>query len=70
MYTIGPYIWGFSFNGFSSITENSPADMNHYTGLRARESSKDTELYVLAIAGVLSVVLGLGVVDHLVLLLS
>ena len=42
--------------------------MNHYTGLRARESSKDTELYVLAIAGVLSVVLGLGIVDHLVLL--
>ena len=38
--------------------------------LRARESSKDTELYVLAIVGILSVVLGLGLVDHLVLLLS
>ncbi|WP_052567940.1 hypothetical protein [Candidatus Korarchaeum cryptofilum] len=68
MYTIGPYIWGFSFNGFSSITENSPADMNHYTGLRARESSKDAELYVLAIVGILLVVLGLVIVDHLVLL--
>ena len=42
--------------------------MNHYTGLRARESSKDAELYVLAIVGVLLVVLGLGIVDHLVLL--
>jgi len=38
--------------------------------LRARESSKDTELYVLAIVGILSVVLGLGLVDYLVLLLS
>jgi NADH-quinone oxidoreductase subunit N len=38
--------------------------------LRARESSKDAELYVLAIVGILSVVLGLGLVDHLVLLLS
>jgi hypothetical protein len=44
--------------------------MNHYTELRARESSKDTELYVLAIVGILSVVLGLGLVDYLVLLLS
>jgi hypothetical protein len=68
VYTIGPYIWRFSFNGFSSITENSPADMNHYTELRARESSKDAELYVLAIVGVLLVVLGLGIVDYLVLL--
>ena len=38
--------------------------------LGARESSKDTELYVLAIVGILSVVLGLGLVDYLVLLLS
>jgi len=38
--------------------------------LRARESSKDTELYVLAIVGILSVVLGLGLVDYLVFLLS
>jgi NADH-quinone oxidoreductase subunit N len=38
--------------------------------LRARESSKDAELYVLAIVGILSVVLGLGLVDYLVLLLS
>ncbi|ACB06906.1 NADH dehydrogenase subunit N [Candidatus Korarchaeum cryptofilum OPF8] len=38
--------------------------------LRAREGSKDAELYVLAIVGILSVVLGLGLVDHLVLLLS
>ena len=38
--------------------------------LGARESSKDPELYVLAIVGILSVVLGLGLVDHLVLLLS
>jgi NADH:ubiquinone oxidoreductase subunit 2 (subunit N) len=38
--------------------------------LGARESSNDTELYVLAIVGILSVVLGLGLVDYLVLLLS
>jgi hypothetical protein len=68
MYTTGPYIWGSLFNGFSSITEDSPADMNHYTERRARESSKDPELYVLAIVGVLLVVLGLGIVDYPVLL--
>lgn len=38
--------------------------------LEAKESSRDPELYVLAIVGVLSVVLGLGLVDYLVLLLS
>jgi NADH-quinone oxidoreductase subunit N len=38
--------------------------------LGARESSKDPELYVLAIVGILSVVLGLGLVDYLVFLLS
>ncbi len=38
--------------------------------LEVKESSRDPELYVLAIVGALSVVLGLGLVDYLVLLLS
>ncbi|GEM_PF-1642392 len=38
--------------------------------LEVKESSRDPELYVLAIFGILSAVLGLGLVDYLVLLLS